>query len=109
MSKLFSMKLSKKESTKINQPTVLEEEHQYPYGLCIRLDEESIKKLEIKKLPEAGSNMILMAKVTVQSVSMRGTKEGEDRYLELQITDMAIAEASDKEESSAEEVLYGGE
>jgi len=106
MPNLVSMKMSPAEAKKSYEPTMMTDKPEYPYGLCIHLNEESIAKLGLKSLPDAGETLLLMAKVQVSSVSMRDTQEGQDRCLDLQITELALAE--DKTQKSAEETLYGG-
>jgi hypothetical protein len=79
---------------------------EYPYGLRICLNEESIKKLGIDKLPELGAEMILNAKVSVCSVSKSESEGGVYRNLDLQITDMELG--SKKSSSDLAKKLYGG-
>lgn len=63
----------------------------YPYGLCISLDEESIKKLGIKDLPDVGAKMKIEAMVEVTMVSSNEHKlYGENRNISLQITELAL-------------------
>jgi len=64
---------------------------EYPYGLCINLDRESLEKLGITALPAVGDQLQLTALVTVQSVSeYERQEEGKSRDVSLQITDMAL-------------------
>jgi hypothetical protein len=64
---------------------------QYPYGLCLNLDEMTLKKLGVTELPEIGKSLIIKAKVEVTARSEYESKEGgESRSLALQITDMEI-------------------
>ncbi len=70
----------------------------YPYGLQIRLDHKSLEKLGIKELPKVGKSMKLTATVEVCGVSMNESSlYGENKNLELQITDMALGGSEDKE------------
>lgn len=63
----------------------------YPYGLCLSLDDSTIKKLGIT-LPEVGSELQVTAKVVVTSVGMSQVQDGEkEQRCELQITDMALS------------------
>lgn len=66
------------------------EQPEYPYGLRISLEDESLKKLDITELPEVGQAMILQAKVEVVAVTQYERKNDESRTIELQITDMAL-------------------
>jgi len=67
---------------------------QYPYGLQVRLDEESIKKLGIQ-LPAVGDKMKLVAVAEVYSVSDHKSVYGQNRAIELQITDMALSSSKE--------------
>lgn len=69
--------------------------NEYPYGLCLCLDEDSITKLGIDPLPEVGDGAQIIAMVKVTSVSSRDTGDGPCRRVELQITHLAIDEDSE--------------
>lgn len=76
----------------------------YPYGLCISLDQDGLKKLGLDgDIPEVGEvlNFCAMAKVTSvsmnESESTDGTKSQNIR-IELQITDMGVPAADGTEE-----------
>lgn len=64
----------------------------YPYGLCISLEEDSLKKLGLDGAgaePGDGIQLIAMAKVT--NASAREQADGSTRRcVELQITHMAL-------------------
>tara|TARA_B100000378_G_scaffold149855_1_gene120966 strand:+ start:878 stop:1252 length:375 start_codon:yes stop_codon:yes gene_type:complete len=80
-------------------------EPMYSYGLCISLGKEELEKLGIEKLPEAGSEMMLMAKAYVKTVRESQEKDGVEQNVELQICAMAI-EPIDKTGDQADG-LYG--
>lgn len=102
-----SMKITqddrKKMEKKYETPMV---EESYPYGLEVNLDEHSIEKLGLDELPEVGSQMMIMAKVDVTSVSDRKGRTGQNRSINLQITEMELSKVEEKK--STEETLYGG-
>lgn len=81
----------------------LEDAPKYPYGLCIELGKESMAKLGMSSLPAVGSEMMIMAKVKVSSVSSREEQGGAESCVGLQITAMEIQGA----EKSAVDKLYG--
>ena len=81
------------------------EEPMYSYGLCISLGKEELEKLNIEKLPEAGSEMMLKAKAYVKTVRESKEKDGVEQNVELQICAMAI-EPIDRSIDQADE-LYG--
>ena len=91
MGDMVNMKLSKKEAEKEMPAPAESEAPEYPYGLCIRLDKESIGKLAMGK-PAGGDEFLLTAQVFVKEVSVTDRADG-DGYesMELQITDMALS------------------
>lgn len=101
---MVSMKKSKAEMKEGDHPASLGDE-EYSYGLEISLDTDSLEKLGIKTLPEVGSEMLMMAKVKVTSIS-ENTREGEEPYksVGLQITDMNLKLEDNR---SPEEVIFG--
>lgn len=103
--KMVSMKLDKKDVKKEMAEHSISDMPEYPYGLNIRLDDESIKKLGISELPEVGSDMVVLAKVKVEEVSSRDSLNGnENTSISLQITDMSLEK--NKERKPTTEVLY---
>lgn len=82
----------------------------YPYGLCVRLDEEALEKLALGELPEVGSEMTLIARVTVTSASVAehatGSKTHKHKSLELQITDMGLKGGEGVDEEKLAGKLY---
>lgn len=112
MEKMKSMKLSKSENGG-NEVALSSPEMKYPYGLRLELNDETMKKLGLEKLPEVGEKLELHAKVVVERVSQSDTKEGGKRQdMSLQITDMCFGDYEEDEEEerdpkSAEKKLYG--
>lgn len=105
--KLKNMKLTKEQrEQELSSPIALGKET-YPYGLRLHLDEESIKKLGLDELPAVGKKLVLYAKVEVQSASIHEHKDGKNRMLDLQITDLCVEEET-KDSARAEKKLYGG-
>lgn len=112
--KLVSMKQTKKEieekySTKpadVDAPI-------YPYGLQVRLGEDELEKLGLSKLPEAGSELVLVARVVVTGSSVNTHANGsgqthKHKSLELQITDLCLEDESGDDEKTAA-ALYNGD
>lgn len=66
----------------------------YPYGLTLRLEAESLKKLGmLDDLPEVGEDCKFEAVARVTSVSQRADEGQDDNTcVELQICQMALAE-----------------
>jgi len=78
----------------------------YPWGLCINLDNDTLKKLGATPQP-VGTDVMITAKATIKSMSTREDGEGVRHDASLQITDMAIAPATGEPDKSAAETLYG--
>lgn len=80
---------------------------EYPYGLRINLDGESLKKLGISEMPEIDAEFKLTALVCVVGISQHESAGGEPhRSLELQIEQMALAPASEEAGESAADRMY---
>lgn len=78
----------------------------YPWGLCIELNNETLTKL--KATPQsAGTEVMITAKAIIRSTSTRETEDGMQHNASLQITDMAIGPASGEQAKTAAETLYG--
>jgi len=104
MSILKSMRLPP-EGTLLGGPQAVQSRPDFPYGLSINLDEDSIKLLNIGELPEVGEVLELHARVVVKSVSSDQVEgQGINRRASLQITDMALEGM--KEGKSAAEIVY---
>lgn len=68
---------------------------EYPYGLRLNLDHETLEKLGIKELPKMGAKVNLEAIAEVVSVSSHANMEGEvENCICLQITDMEFKKTS---------------
>lgn len=78
----------------------------YPWGLCINLDNETLKKLGATPQP-VGSEVMITAKAIIKSMSARESEDGTRHEAGLQITDMAISAAAAEDKKSAAETLYG--
>lgn len=66
-----------------------------PYGLHLRLDHESLKKLGVTKLPKVGSKMHVHAIAHVHSIEESDRDEegktGKRRNMELHLHQMSVA------------------
>lgn len=80
------------------------ERPEYPWGLMVSLDSESLEKLNLAALPAVGETMIMTARVSVQSVSQHDAGMERRFNVELQITDMALERDNQQD---AAEALYG--
>ncbi|CAB3624643.1 capsid staple protein [Achromobacter pestifer] len=75
----------------------------YPYGLTLSLDDDTLQKLGMFNLPAVGQTMRLMAVVEVCSTSQHASQQGTDKYVSLQITQMAL----EGDAPDPAQVLYG--
>ena len=91
MPKLVSMKITKEERDKRTEPSSLATDGPaYPYGLTVQLDNDSLEKLGIKTLPDAGEKYTLIAAVTVVGVSSSESESGKNRSVSLQLTALCL-------------------
>lgn len=80
----------------------------YPWGLCLRLDQDTLAKLKLDgEMPTVGEMIHLCAMAKVTSVSENETEDGNggksvNRCVELQITHLAT-ENEDQEGAAIEE------
>lgn len=92
----------KERNKKMDNPCMPSSGPDYPYGLCLNLDDEHLKKLGIKSLPDVGDTMTVEATVKVTSVSQNSSERGSNsRRVELQITKMSLEQG----EGSMEEAI----
>lgn len=80
----------------------------YPYGLCLCLQDEQLKKLGLDSMPEAGDMIHLQAIGRVTSASENETTEGVKRRVEIQLTHIALADEHDapEDDSPPEKIDY---
>jgi len=98
---------SKKEAYESSKPvlSLQGEGPEYPYGLCISLDHETLEKLNFKSLPKVGEKFHLKGFAMVKSVSMNKMENGnEDKNVSMQITNLVMHTIEDE---SMESALYG--
>lgn len=109
---MTDMKRTKAERKENNSPMKMGEDD-YPYGLSVRLDHHSLKKLGMHegKLPKVGSKIMLHAHAHVKSTSESSHDGGKpDRHMELELRHMAVegkGESEEKGEGDTEEMNKG--
>lgn len=110
MAKLISMKRTKAEQKESTEAGPAMDMPAYPWGLTVRLDNDSLEKLEEDAGDyKAGDELLLVARVTVAETSTRQTLVGgKSQSLELQITELCLEDPPAKG-SSAADALYGEE
>lgn len=76
----------------------------YPYGLCICLCDEELKKLGLDdEMPEVGDMLHGHFLAIVKSMSRNDTTDGTKTRIELQITHLTAVENEDEENEDEEE------
>lgn len=96
---LVSLKMSKKDMVEEASP----EQPQFPYGACLNLDTDELKKLGIKNLPSVGDEYHITAVGEVTSISERDTGNGESKSLSIQITMMELVHEDETESTEGSE------
>lgn len=105
--KLVSMKLTKKEAKESFGPVSAKEDAadlpKYPYGLCIHLNGEALKKLDLDVSDYSiGDKCKIIADGEVVGVEITERQSGYEREeLEVQITDLDV-EWGDEEKKAGE-------
>lgn len=68
-----------------------DEAPKYPYGTCLDLNDDTLKKLGITKMPAIGEEVAITAIAKVTRLSMEEEEQGgAEMYLSLQITQMEV-------------------
>jgi uncharacterized membrane-anchored protein len=106
MSKMVNMKIDRSTAKAYAEPAMVDAPA-YPWGLNLTLDNETLEKLKLETLPEAGEQLLLVAKVKVTNTSSSDSADGKKHQtVSLQITDMCLEDGGEKVEAS--EKLYQG-
>lgn len=97
------MKRTRAEIKEAQSPMASQPE--YPWGLSITLDDDSLKKLQVDELPVVGGRITIVAVARVTSVNSRSDEGGEDsRCVTLQIEKMRLGGDGDGDD---DDVLSG--
>lgn len=88
---LTDMKFSKSEAKEHNKPMeVSSSKREYPYGLSITLEKESLKKLKLNLVDfNIGDTVMVVAQTKVTSISQSNDYDSEDKTISLQIQKMS--------------------
>ena len=102
---MVSMKRSAEEKKDMDhvEAVSMNERDDYPYGLSIDLDEDSMEKLDFTG--KVGDTFTMTATVRVTSTRESKGDDYDDKSAGLQIEEMELKK--DGDEKSAEELLYG--
>ena len=99
----IDLKRTPKEIADEQKEMVTPEVDQYPWGLRINLDEETLAKLPPEMFTTVGTEMTLTVIGKVSSVSVNDTNEGTERRACFQITGLEVPDAK----PSRAERMYG--
>ena len=92
---LKDMKIERKEVDEAKDTVLGSSDMDYPYGLSLNLDEETIQKLGMEKMPSPGNDVYIMAKASVESASITKESDKQNRSLRLQIKKLNISDSSE--------------
>lgn len=67
----------------------------FPYGLCLSLGKDELKKVGITELPEVGDEYTIVAIGKVTRVSQNASEQADTMSCDFQITDLALEEGSE--------------
>jgi hypothetical protein len=81
---MISLKITKRERTKLDVPEVASPRDEYPYGMRLHLDNETMKKLDMR-LPNVGDRFHIVAVGRVRSASENKHASGTNRDADIQI------------------------
>lgn len=83
-----------------------ETREEYPYGLRLSLDNNTLEKLSVS-IPDVGESLSLSGIAKVIAKSINESEGKKSVYVELQITDLALD--TGKQKSTADVLFDGGE
>lgn len=104
------LKISKqevKEKNKAMQVIGSSDQERYPYGLRLDLNNDTLEKLGMKKLPTVGTVLMFEAKAKVVGSRQSATEGSENRSVELQITHIDLEDGESDEEVKEGELTRG--
>lgn len=106
MDGMTSMKMTAKEAKEYASPsTAVADAPQFPYGLRVELNNDSLDKLAMKDMPKIGDRFTMTCTVEACGCASYTERDGdENRSLSLQITDMALVPMAAKK--SAADAIY---
>ena len=104
---MISLKLSKKEKETTNEVIPVENQ-EYPWGLGIILENDTLDKLDVKISDyKVGEEVIIEAKCKITRISQSSREKGKaDKCIDLQITDMFFGVEDNSEEKDDEDLSW---
>lgn len=103
------LKITKKEAKAKSESMVIgsPDQERYPYGLRLDLNNDTLEKLGMTKLPSVGTVLMFEAKAKVVGSRQSATEGSENRSIELQITHIDLEEGEADEEVKEGELTRG--
>lgn len=103
------LKITKKEAKAKSESMVIgsPDQERYPYGLRLDLNNDTLEKLGMTKLPSVGTVLMFEAKAKVVGSRQSATEGSENRSIELQITHIDLEEGETDEEVKEGELTRG--
>ena len=95
--KLADMKLSKKKKAETETAQPSSSVPDYPYGLSLTLNEDSLKKLGMDELPKVGETCMIHAAGEITRVSQSSSNDGKEKSVEIQITKLHVMPGMDED------------
>lgn len=97
---MVSMRLTEKQRKEIPE-TLSTSKREFPFGLEIRLDGESLEKLQLPGLPSVDDVFDLAGIAKVTSVSSVDRPDGpSEKHVSLQITDLGLYPSGERSEDA---------
>lgn len=106
---MTNMQMTAEEAKEYTQPIAVGDAPKYPYGLCLCLNDESLKKLGISDPLPVGTEVVITARAKVTSAGAREEIDG-GKYanMDLQITDMEISTGAGRSNDDIAKAMYPG-
>lgn len=100
---LVDMRRSKKERK--SEEVAIDNEPSIPFGLSINLDDLSLEKLGMSKLPAVGDRMVVASIGVVDSVNEHSSSRRKSRSVSIQLEKLDVSPVPTRKASSAEEAI----
>ncbi len=94
--KIVSMKIDPNSAEEKAEPQSMMEKPDYPYGLCVNIDEDGMEALGMSKLPKVGDVFQLAGLGKVVSVNQSADENSDRSSFSIQITDLGLEKSGKK-------------
>ncbi len=93
---MVSMKNTKSDKKQHDGECAISSHEDYPYGLSLNLEDVSLKKLGITKLPDVGEEMKITAVGVVTNISEHSSKRRKSRSVSIQLQQLDVSPSRKK-------------